>query len=229
MKKLITFALAAVLAMSMSLTAFAETSITIDPEAGNAVGKDSAGNVIETTEPIIVETEANEAKREEAKAALAASRIDGTIVDVVEAWTNAPGQEVLAAGGSLTITFTVAGAKSTDNYVVLHQLHNGTWEVLNGTAGEGTVTATFTSLSPVVFVKLASATTDPETNPEPVPPATADPTPAPTTNSESTPAPAPAPASTASPKTADFGMAGILSVMAVCAAGLVFVNKKEEV
>lgn len=236
MKKIVTFALAAVLTLSMGMTAFASTSITTTPEAGTAIGKDSEGNVIETAEPITVTTaDTADAKKEEAKTVLAAKNIDGTIVDVVDATVNAPGKEIFAAGGTLTITFSVPGAHDGDDYRLLHQLADGTWEVLSAAAGEGTLTATFTSLSPVAFVKLASASTEPEPNPEPVPtpPATTDPTPTPnpepTPSPSPAPAPSPAPSSAASPKTADFGMAGILSVMAVCAAGLAIVNKKEEV
>lgn len=62
-------------------------------------------------------------------------------------------------GKGITLTFTVSGVKAGDNIQVLH--FNGTeWEVIEGaTAGEGTVTARFTSLSPVAIVKLP-ATSD---------------------------------------------------------------------
>ena len=51
----------------------------------------------------------------------------------------------------VTITFDVPGVGADTKVAVLH--YNGSaWEVLEGTAGNGTITATFTSLSPVAFV-----------------------------------------------------------------------------
>lgn len=58
------------------------------------------------------------------------------------------------------ITFNIAGVKATDAVIVLHKCsqHGYDWEKLPASAGNGTVTATFHSFSPVViFVKAGAA------------------------------------------------------------------------
>lgn len=56
------------------------------------------------------------------------------------------------------ITFTDANiaeqVKSGDKVIVLHVKHDGTIEYLPAVAGDGTITATFTSLSPVAWYKV---------------------------------------------------------------------------
>lgn len=63
--------------------------------------------------------------------------------------------------GKATITFNVGGVVAGQKIMVLHQLDDGSWETITPDAvGNGTVTATFTSLSPVAFVAYdASAKT----------------------------------------------------------------------
>ena len=51
----------------------------------------------------------------------------------------------------VTITFKAAGVTSETRVEVLHYT-GSEWEVVKSKAGEGTITATFTSLSPVAFV-----------------------------------------------------------------------------
>lgn len=60
-----------------------------------------------------------------------------------------------------TITFNVGGVVAGQKIAVLHQLHDGSWELLTpDSVGNGTVTVTFSSLSPVAFVAYdASAKT----------------------------------------------------------------------
>ena len=58
---------------------------------------------------------------------------------------------------SVTITFAVSGVKAGQNVSVLHQTASGAWELLPATAGNGTITATFTSLSPVAFIVNGTA------------------------------------------------------------------------
>lgn len=59
----------------------------------------------------------------------------------------------------LTITFTVNGIKAGDKVILLHYVDAAKgWEKLDTTTGNGTVTATFNSLSPVAFIKVADAT-----------------------------------------------------------------------
>ena len=59
----------------------------------------------------------------------------------------------------LTITFKVNGIKAGDKVILLHHVSDANgWEKLDTITGNGTVTATFNSLSPVAFIKLADAT-----------------------------------------------------------------------
>ena len=52
-----------------------------------------------------------------------------------------------------TLTFNISGIVAGENVTVLHQKKDGTWEKISADkVGTGTVTATFTSLSPVAFV-----------------------------------------------------------------------------
>lgn len=66
----------------------------------------------------------------------------------------------------LTITFKVPGVLTTTKVAVLHYV-NGAWQVEPSKAGNGTITATFDSLSPVAFVidknTSSSAVTSPQT------------------------------------------------------------------
>lgn len=63
--------------------------------------------------------------------------------------------------GKATITFNVGGVVAGQKIAVLHQLADGSWEVITpDNVGNGTVTVTFSSLSPVAFVAYdASAKT----------------------------------------------------------------------
>lgn len=53
------------------------------------------------------------------------------------------------------ISFSLGDVQAGDNYVILHQLADGSWEQITPDSIEnGVIKATFTSLSPVAFVKL---------------------------------------------------------------------------
>lgn len=65
----------------------------------------------------------------------------------------------------VTITFDVSGVVAGQSVTVLHMLPDHNWEILPATAGNGTVTATFTSLSPVAFVVGATSPKTGETLP----------------------------------------------------------------
>ena len=98
------------------------------------------------------------------KAVLGSAYVDGMeVIDV---------RDVVIVGDTslvefpLTITFKVPGVLSTTKVAVLHYV-NGAWQVEPSKAGNGTITATFDSLSPVAFVvdknTSSSAVTSPET------------------------------------------------------------------
>lgn len=54
----------------------------------------------------------------------------------------------------LTVTLSVPGVKPTDKVYVLHKI-NGGWERLKATAGNGTVTCTMYSFSPVAVIRYS--------------------------------------------------------------------------
>lgn len=68
--------------------------------------------------------------------------------------------QVLAQNGSVTLTFAIPAVKANTAVVVLHYTGSG-WEVVPSTVSNGAVSATFTSLSPVVV--LTQSTTTPGT------------------------------------------------------------------
>ena len=53
------------------------------------------------------------------------------------------------------ITFPAAGISAGDSVVVLHLKADGGWELIPATAGDNTITGTFTSLSPVYYFKVS--------------------------------------------------------------------------
>ena len=64
------------------------------------------------------------------------------------------------------LTFSVNGVTAGQKIAVLHQKHDGSWEVINpDSVGNGTVTATFTSLSPIAFVAYNASAQTGETTP----------------------------------------------------------------
>lgn len=227
MKKIMKFVLASVLCLSVSMNAFAATSITTTPGLGNIIVTDKDGNVF--TDMTAEMTPAPE-KRAEAEAALTTSGIETEmeIFDIVDIVLEEHAQAVLEDGGKAQVTLLVPGIKATDDVKLLHQKKDNTWEVINAISGDGTVTATFTSLSPVAILIAKYNAPDVPVKPEepekpetPVQPEVpAQPT---DSGSEQTTS-----NTTASPKTADFDMYGILAVMSVCAVGLVFVNRRKE-
>ena len=72
-----------------------------------------------------------------------------TVVDLKDVYVKGNGTVEFP----LTITFKVTGVNANSKAAVLHfNTETNTWEVLDTVVGEGTLTATFNSLSPVVFV-----------------------------------------------------------------------------
>ena len=71
--------------------------------------------------------------------------------------------ERLAAGQAVTLSFVVPGLKASQRAVVLHFSDREAWEAVPSVAGEGYVTATFTSLSPVaILVERGEAEEEPQ-------------------------------------------------------------------
>lgn len=164
-KKIMGVILAAMMVSMMGMSALAAPSKCIDSvvtETEKAVDKN--GNAVEVK--ISDVPEANKAAADEiknvAKEVLKDSFVEGMeVVDVREVTVTGDNVEF-----PLTITFKVPGVLETTKVAVLHYV-DGAWKQETAKAGQGTITATFDSLSPVAFVvdknTAASSSTSPKT------------------------------------------------------------------
>ena len=179
MKKIITTVMALTLALGMSVTALADQSpVKTKTDAALAsTGTATEQEVAAAEEALATEkasfADASEATKESAKAGVDALIADKTIevndnqeaniIDVFDVTVPPAVGVVLAKGGSVDITWSM-NWDTTGTIVVLH-FNGATWEKVPTTVNGRTVTATFTSLSPVAFVEIAdkAATTPAET------------------------------------------------------------------
>lgn len=150
LKKAVAVVTAALTICAMSVTAFAQGSVKSTGVVSPQGAKDANGNSV-TVSTASIPAEYAEAVNavkttDGLKAVLGDAYVEG--MEVVDA------MDVSVPEGTpmpVTITFDVPGVGADTKVAVLH--YNGSaWEVLEGTAGNGTITATFTSLSPVAFV-----------------------------------------------------------------------------
>lgn len=162
MKKFIALACAAVLTVASAVTAFAQPSVSVSGVVtAITTATDKDGNAVNATISEVPAEYANavaEVKTEAKLKELLGSEYTSTmqVVDV---------KDVTVPAGTVfpvTITFKVTGVTASTKVAVLH--YNTTtkaWEKVESKAGEGTITATFTSLSPVAFVvdKATAAST----------------------------------------------------------------------
>ena len=150
LKKAVAVVTAALTICAMSVTAFAQGSVKSTGVVSPQGAKDANGNSVTVSTasiPAEYEEAVNTVKTTDGlKAVLGDAYVEG--MEVVDA------MDVSVPEGTpmpVTITFDVPGVGADTKVAVLH--YNGSaWEVLEGTAGNGTITATFTSLSPVAFV-----------------------------------------------------------------------------
>ena len=162
MKKFIALACAAVLTVASAVTAFAQPSVSVSGVATAVISAtDKDGNAVNATISEVPAEYADavaEVKTAEKLKELLGSEYTSTmqVVDV---------KDVTVPDGTVfpvTITFKVTGVAASTKVAVLH--YNTTtkaWEKVESKAGDGTITATFTSLSPVAFVvdKATAAST----------------------------------------------------------------------
>lgn len=208
MKRKLAGLLTALMVLAMGTTAFAADS----PNGGSNSG--TQPSTPSTQGPAIGDatntkiTEVSEAVAAAAESVAKVLSPDAEVTAVVDVTYDG----VIPAEG-VQITFSLAGVQAGDNYVLLHQLPDGRWEKITPDSVEnGIIKATFTSLSPVAFVKLpkqnSSNTTGTTTKP------------AGTTSTSKTAA-----GTAASPKTG--AALPVLPVLAmICAAGIVVCGKK---
>ncbi len=143
MKKLFSIVLTLSLVFVLSASVFAAPSEENTVEVVGAT--DGNGAVVEVTlsEPAktLTEEEAAEVIGEAA----------ATVVDIQE--VSVPAETTFP----VTITFSVDGITADMTVYCLHW-NGSSWDKLDAIAGDGTVTCTFTSLSPIAFVTEAAAT-----------------------------------------------------------------------
>lgn len=141
MKKLVTFVLAAVTALSMTCTAFAAPSPAAvgSVSTTGATATDANGKAITAT--VTKTTQAPSADVVKA-AGVANAEVIGCVDISLPEGTTFPA----------TVTVKVAGVKASTKLVVLHYV-NGQWQKETATCGDGTVTISgLTSCSPFAFV-----------------------------------------------------------------------------
>lgn len=151
MKKYASLVLIVVLTCMMGLTAFAAGKSPVIEGFVTAINKatDKNGNVVEANLQEVEDKDLIEDIRVTFRDVLKKAGIEVTkgmeVVDV---------KDVSVPEGTefpVTIMFKAAGVTPETKVQVLH--YTGTeWEVVKSEAGKGTITATFTSLSPVAFV-----------------------------------------------------------------------------
>ena len=238
MKKIITIVAAMVLTFAVSTTAFAAPSVT-----NNATSGTTSGSGTSTSTSTSTSTGSVTYVRNFSAVAATATDANGNAIEVqVKQLTAA---QVAAAQAAVTAQFgqnvdvlgagdySVAGASETnpvtlkfsvavsagDNVCILHQHHDGNWYVESATAGDGVVTATFTSFSPMAIIRIPAATVASSDNNNYSPEyyeamKTGNGTSAGTT-------------AVTSPKTGEGSAFGIAALAAVCACACVIVRRKK--
>lgn len=166
-KRLASFCAALTLAFSLSIGAFAAESPSVSGVVSNGTGTDANGNAVTATISEVTDNEAK-AKLDDLKTILGSDYTENMVVADVKNVTVPEGTVF-----PVQLTFNVSGVTSGSKVIVL--LYNGTeWEKIAVDAvGDGTVTVTFTSLSPVAIIveraaASASGTTSPKTGTSPV-------------------------------------------------------------
>lgn len=153
MKKFIAFICAVVLTISTAVTAFALPSVVVTGiVTGIQKAVDANGKIVE----LIIRNLPDEYKEivEEIKSQEKLKELLGD--DYIEGMQVIDVKDVITVGDvtfPVTITFNVTGVTSNSKAILLHYDTNvKAWEKIPAEVGEGTVTATFNSLSPVAFV-----------------------------------------------------------------------------
>lgn len=157
MKKIAALLLAGVFTLGITMTAFAAPSPTADYNYSGVTASSTAGEVVVSA--------SYETEEEKAAAVALAEDPVNTLAEVAgaeaaEDMSLAALFDVSVTGDvtfPVTITFSVSGVTTSSTVYVLHYV-NGAWQRENPTLGTGTVTVTFSSLSPVaIYVDKASA------------------------------------------------------------------------
>ena len=163
MKKMKLAALSAVLCLVLGATAQAAGSssngvqVSQTPQAAVVTLPDGTQAEAEVV-PVVAETAQAPVSAETAKEALGISgdNYNSYMLDVSLKTVN--DEAVKLANGSISVTFRIAGVTAASKVVVLHWAEGSAEpEKLSASAGDGTVTATFTSFSPVQILVEAQS------------------------------------------------------------------------
>lgn len=153
MKKLTAVLCAAVLCLSTAASVFAQPSPEVSGVVtGVSTGTDANDNAIEAT---VGEVPAEyQAAVDQVKDLTFVQNLLGDAF--VEGMQVVDVKDVTVPEGTVfpaTLSFNVTGVTADSTVAVLHyDTAAGAWEVVESKAGNGTITATFDSLSPVAFV-----------------------------------------------------------------------------
>ena len=162
MKKKIAVVLTALMVMAMGTTAFAATSPTTKTSETTTAEATAYANVTVAAGGIVIDGVASTAAP--TVKAVTTAQVEAAQTQAVA--SVAPTAKVLQM---IDVTLPVSFEKAQLTFSVngvLHQKHDGSWEVINpDSVGNGTVTATFTSLSPIAFVAYNASAQTGETTP----------------------------------------------------------------
>ena len=170
MKKKIAVVLTALMVMAMGTTAFAATSPTTKTSETTTTKATAYANVTVAEGGIVIDGVASTAAP--TVKAVTTAQVEAAQTQAVA--SVAPTAKVLqmidvtlpVSFEKAQLTFSVNGVTAGQKIAVLHQKHDGSWEVINpDSVGNGTVTATFTSLSPIAFVAYNASAQTGETTP----------------------------------------------------------------
>lgn len=137
MKKLVGVLVSAVMLLTMTMGVFAAGSPSANFQSGTKA-TDKDGNPVTVTFAAATQTPS--------AADITAVIPNGTLATSFD--LTAPDWDF--ANGPLTISFPLAGATSNTKAAVLH--FDGSWKNVTGSVGDGVITGTFDSLSPVAIV-----------------------------------------------------------------------------
>lgn len=156
MKKIVSAAMAVVLALSVSVGAFAASSKSSVSEIASAKAAD--GTVLQNSQLVRSDSTGPEITAAQAKTAISGSSATDT-VSVLDQF-DLTEKDVAQSKFPLTVTFNVAGVTKDMDVKILH-FENNAWKDVTVSVNDGTVTGTFASLSPIAIVKLAPAASAP--------------------------------------------------------------------
>lgn len=170
MKKKIAALLTALMVMAMGTTAYAAISPTTTTTDTNTTTASSYANVTVAENGVVIDGVASTV----APSITAVTEAQVQAAQAQAVATVAPTAKVLqmvdvslpVSFSKVQLTFNVSGVVKGQKIAVLHQRHDGSWEKITPDAvGNGSVTATFTSLSPVAIVAYNASAQTGETAP----------------------------------------------------------------